>query len=129
MQEVHSQLLEFLNDRESQYLQLLQQMVNINSFTANWQGVNQLGEVTAAEFMDLGFEVEVVQAENPLYGRHLVLNAPRPWPKKDLVSFLIWIRSSPLMKKRETIFIGGQQAAEFMDQARSTLKGGLLSFI
>lgn len=55
------------------YMDMLQQMVAINSFTANPQGVNTLGELTARQFAALGFEAEHIQSENPRFGRHLVL--------------------------------------------------------
>jgi len=58
------------------YLDLLHQMVLINSFTLNPRGVNRLGEVTAARFADLGFEAEAVPSEGFRYGRHLVLSRP-----------------------------------------------------
>ena len=54
-------------------LALLEQMVAVNSFTANPAGVNELGLQTAEIFADLGFEAELVQSVNPLYGKHLIL--------------------------------------------------------
>ncbi|HRQ40755.1 MAG TPA: M20/M25/M40 family metallo-hydrolase [Chloroflexota bacterium] len=67
------QIKNYLQTHEAEYLALLEQMVNINSFSANPQGVNALGEVTAVAFSRLGFNAETIQAENPLYGRHLWL--------------------------------------------------------
>ena len=64
---------EFLEQRLDFYLDLLRQMVEINSFTTNTAGVNALGELTANIFSDLGFEAEFVQAANPDYGKHLFL--------------------------------------------------------
>lgn len=58
------------------YLDLLHQMVLINSFTLNPRGVNRLGELTAERFAELGFEAEAVQSEGFRYGRHLVLSRP-----------------------------------------------------
>ena len=55
------------------YLDLLKQMVAINSFTANAAGVNELGALTAAAFTELGFEAEFVQSAVPHYGKHVVL--------------------------------------------------------
>ena len=52
---------------------MLEQMVAINSFTANPAGVNGLGDVTARDFAALGFVAESIQSENALYGKHLVL--------------------------------------------------------
>jgi glutamate carboxypeptidase len=55
------------------YMDLLQEMVEINSFTANASGINALGELTARAFAPLGFTAETIQSVNPDYGRHLVL--------------------------------------------------------
>jgi glutamate carboxypeptidase len=84
----------FLQHNMPHYLALLQQMVDINSFTANPLGVNELGEQTAAFFAELGFRAEFVQSDNPLFGRHLILTREgtgpngRPAPKIGLVSHL-----------------------------------------
>lgn len=55
-------------------LELLRQMVAINSFTGNRDGVNELGRFTAASFKPLGFQAEFVPSVNPNYGDHLVLS-------------------------------------------------------
>lgn len=89
MQEVYARLKDYLQSKEFDYLELLQKMVAINSFTANWQGVNELGRMTAVAFAELGFEVEAVQAENPAYGQHVVLTRHgRGAQKIGLVSHL-----------------------------------------
>lgn len=56
------------------YLDILQQMVEINSFTANPRGVNLLGELTSSLFSHLGFRAEFIPSSNPLYGEHLFLH-------------------------------------------------------
>jgi len=56
-----------------EYLEALRQMVAINSFTAHAAGVNELGQVTATLFAQLGFKAEFVQSAIPHYGKHLVL--------------------------------------------------------
>lgn len=63
----------FLNERLPNYLDLLKEMVAINSFTANAAGVNRLGEFTARAFAPLGFRAEFVPSINPQFGRHLFL--------------------------------------------------------
>jgi glutamate carboxypeptidase len=55
------------------YMDLLRQMVEINSFTANATGINALGELTARSFVSLGFTAETIQSVNPRYGKHLIL--------------------------------------------------------
>jgi glutamate carboxypeptidase len=91
-----------LSDKVKAYLQrklpdnlaILEQMVAINSFTANPAGVNELGYLTAQIFAPLGFEVETVQSVNALYGKHLILTrsgrsiGPRHAPQIGLVSHL-----------------------------------------
>jgi glutamate carboxypeptidase len=54
-------------------LELLRQMVGINSFTLNLEGVNHLGRFTAESFHPLGFVAEMIPSANPLFGQHLVL--------------------------------------------------------
>lgn len=54
-------------------IELLRQMVGINSFTLNPEGVNRLAKFTAESFAPLGFTAEYVDSTNPLFGKHLVL--------------------------------------------------------
>ena len=71
------------------YLDLLKQMVQINSFTANAAGVNELGGLTAEAFAKLGFVAEYIQSAIPHYGKHLVLTRQGTGPHKiGLVSHL-----------------------------------------
>ncbi|MEO8084767.1 MAG: M20/M25/M40 family metallo-hydrolase [Ardenticatenales bacterium] len=56
------------------YMDLLKEMVDINSFTRNPSGVNRLGELTALRFADLGFDAEQVESGNPAFGAHVVLS-------------------------------------------------------
>jgi glutamate carboxypeptidase len=64
---------DYLRNNLSAYLDLLRQMVAINSFTANPEGVNRLSGFTAELFAGLGFQAEFTQSVNPHFGRHLVL--------------------------------------------------------
>jgi glutamate carboxypeptidase len=85
----HKDLEAFLEARLTGYLDLLHQMVDINSFTANPAGVNALGDLTAEVFAKLGFEAERVPSRNPDFGEHLVLNRKGTSNKKiGLVSHL-----------------------------------------
>ena len=68
-----SSLTEFLQGQLPAALELLRQMVGINSFTGNRDGVNQLAHFTAESFAPLGFTAESVPSVNPGYGDHLVL--------------------------------------------------------
>jgi glutamate carboxypeptidase len=66
-------LTEFLNSQMPAALEMLRQMVGINSFTANAGGVNRLGRFTAECFAPLGFTAEYVPSTNRQWGDHLVL--------------------------------------------------------
>jgi len=57
-------------------LEILRQMVRINSYTANREGVNRLGKLTADSFEPLGFAAEYVPSTDAEYGDHLILTRP-----------------------------------------------------
>jgi glutamate carboxypeptidase len=57
-------------------LETLRQMVNINSFTSNRDGVNRLSKLTAEFFTPLGFQAEFVPSSNAELGNHLVMTRP-----------------------------------------------------
>ena len=81
----------YLQDKLPVYLDILRQMVGINSFTDNAAGVNALGDLTAEIFSELGFSAEMVQADTPTFGKHLVMTrpgAPKNAPNIALVSHL-----------------------------------------
>jgi glutamate carboxypeptidase len=64
---------EFLKEQLPVTQEMLRQMVGINSFTGNPEGVNQLARFTAECFAPLGFSAEHVPSTNPEFGNHLVL--------------------------------------------------------
>ncbi len=68
------ELQNWLQDRLPEALEWLRRMVGINSFTANAEGVNWLGGLTAECFEPLGFKPEFVPSEVAGYGRHLLLS-------------------------------------------------------
>ena len=57
-------------------LSILEQMVSINSFTENRDGVQRLSELTRRTFAELGFTAETIPSVNPRYGDHLVCTRP-----------------------------------------------------
>src|SRR5262245_6454335 len=63
----------FLEEQLPSALEMLRQMVGINSFTLNREGVNHLSRYTAECFAPLGFTAEFVPSVNPQFGEHLVL--------------------------------------------------------
>ena len=66
-------LKDFLESQMPAALEMLRQMVGINSYTANRDGVNQLARLTADCFAPLGFTPEFVPSTNREWGDHLVL--------------------------------------------------------
>ena len=71
------------------YLEILRQMVDINSFTANPDGVRALADLTANSFAHMGFHAEYIPSANPDYGVHLVMTRPGTAGRKlALVSHL-----------------------------------------
>jgi len=66
-------LLRFLQQQMPATLELLRQMVGINSWTLNPEGVNRLARFTAEQFAPFGFAAEFVPSANPAFGAHLVL--------------------------------------------------------
>lgn len=71
--QIRQNLNAYLEAQLPHTLDVLRQMVDINSFTANAAGVDRLGKLTADLFAGLGFTAVSVPAQNPLYGHHLVL--------------------------------------------------------
>jgi len=74
--QTNDQLFQVLNPRLAPTLELLRQMVAINSHTLNPEGVNRLGVVTAEAFAELGFRAEFIPSVKPEFGKHLVLTRP-----------------------------------------------------
>jgi len=68
-----STLNQFLESQLPRALEMLRQMVGINSFTLNREGIKRLGQYTAECFAPLGFTAEFVPSVNPQFGEHLVL--------------------------------------------------------
>ncbi|MBL9139794.1 MAG: M20/M25/M40 family metallo-hydrolase [Verrucomicrobiales bacterium] len=58
------------------HLEFLREMVGINSYTGNAEGVNQLARVTADRFSRLGFVPALVPHRDPSCGHHLVATRP-----------------------------------------------------
>ena len=77
----HAELQSYLEANLHVYIDLLHQMVAINSFTLNPTGVNALGKLTAELFLPLSFMSESIPAADFRYGRHLILTrVGRPGP-------------------------------------------------
>ncbi|MCP4130168.1 MAG: M20 family metallopeptidase [bacterium] len=55
-------------------MKIFQEMIEMNSYTDNAEGVNALGKFTEDLFAPFGFSAEYIPSENPSYGNHLVLS-------------------------------------------------------
>ena len=78
-----------IEDRLPANLDLLRDLVGINSYTGNRAGVNRLAHLTAERFAPLGFTAEFVPHQNPACGDHLVLTRPGTSPRSiALISHL-----------------------------------------
>lgn len=108
----------FLESRLSEYLDILQQMVAINSFTAYAEGVNELGKLTAQVFAQRGFQAEFVPSREKGFGQHLFLyrkpafNSPgQPAPTMALISHSDTVYAPEEQEKHEFYWrIEGQRA-------------------
>jgi glutamate carboxypeptidase len=105
------------------YLQLLGQMVEINSFTTNREGVDQLGELTASVFKSLGFTTEKVHSENPRYGHHIFLYRRGKTDQTiALISHLDTVFSAE--EERQNQFYWRQQDDRIYGPGTVDIKGG-----
>lgn len=66
-------LEEYLEARLNFYLDMLREMVEINSFTENPEGINAVGECTSTYFESLGFKTTKVPSVREEYGSHHIL--------------------------------------------------------
>ena len=105
-------------------LDILRQMVAINSFTENAAGVNRLGELTAKVFAPLGFTPAFFQASLPTYGRHLVLKRPhRPGaPTVALISHLDTV--FPEQEEIRNHFVWRPDGTRIYGPGTNDIKGG-----
>ena len=116
-------LRHILHTRLPFYLQMLQQMVAINSFTANPEGVNALGKLTAKQFAELGFRAEMIPSENPRYGKHLVLTRPGSGARKvGFVSHLDTV--FPAIEEEENEFYWREDGERIYGPGTVDIKGG-----
>lgn len=69
-----ARLNDFFKSRVQTYMDIFENMVGINSYTFNAEGVNRLGAVTSGIFSEYGFTASEVQSVNPGCGRHLILH-------------------------------------------------------
>jgi len=121
----------YLEQRLSTDLALLRQMVAINSFTENPEGVNEVGDLTAVSFAPLGFTAERTQATNPAYGKHLLLTrtakTTHPAPKIAFISHLDTVYSAE--EELENNFLWQEEGACIYGPGTYDIKGGTIMIL
>jgi len=105
-------------------LDILRQMVAINSFTENAAGVNRLGELTASVFAPLGFSASFFPGALPGYGRHLMLKRPprAGAPTVALISHLDTV--FPEEEERRNAFVWRPEGTRIYGPGTNDIKGG-----
>ena len=105
-------------------LEMLRQMVAINSFTENPDGINRLGELTAECFAPLGFTPLFVQAADARFGRHLVMKSPSVSgaPTVALISHLDTVY--PAGEEARNDFRWREDGARIYGPGTNDIKGG-----
>ena len=121
--EIYQRLQAYLQKQQPFYLELLKQMVLINSFTTNSAGVNALGRLTADMFAELGFEAKTVAATNPMFGHHVVLTRRgRSDNSVGLVSHLDTVFT--MAEEEQNNFIWRQEGDRIYGPGTNDIKGG-----
>jgi glutamate carboxypeptidase len=123
----YQEIQSYLQDHLPDYINIHRKMVEINSFTANPEGVNALGDLTADLFARLGFQAEAVQSSDPRYGRHLFLRCPGKSPGDGgttlaLVSHLDTV--FPAEEERANDFVWRRVGERIYGPGTVDIKGG-----
>lgn len=115
----------YLESKLPHYLSILQSWVEVNSFTSNPQGVNTVGDLTAAAFERLGFTARRVQAANLAYGQHMVLErSGKNGCKLGLISHLDTVFSSE--DEQSNAFHWREAGDRIYGPGTNDVKGGTL---
>ena len=117
------QMEEHLDKHLPRYLDMLKQMVEINSFTINTEGVNKLGTLTVTMFEQLGFTAERVPAGHWQYADHIVLTRPGKSGRKiGLISHLDTVYSE--MEELDNDFSWREVGDRIYGPGTVDIKGG-----
>jgi glutamate carboxypeptidase len=116
----------YLQENLPTYLDLLRQMVEINSFTLNPAGVDHLGELTAQAFSPLGFTAERIPSTNPNFGNHVILTRPGTSGRKiGLISHLDTV--FPPEEEVQNNFFWREAGERIYGPGTVDIKGGTLA--
>jgi glutamate carboxypeptidase len=103
----------------------LREMVCINSFTTNVEGVNRVGEAVADQFASLGFAPLFVSHASPDYGRHLVLKRP-PIEGAPTIALLAHLDTVfPEEEEKRNDFIWREENDRLYGPGTNDIKGGI----
>src|SRR5688500_3458157 len=93
-------LTSFVDKDNPQALALLERVVNINSGTQNFKGVQEVGKIFLQELDALGFKTRWVDGAAFKRAGHLVAEHPGPGPKILLIGHLdtVFEADSPFQK-------------------------------
>ncbi|OLO28630.1 carboxypeptidase [Alkalihalophilus pseudofirmus] len=75
--------MECFTNKQEEMLELIEQLVNIDSGSYLKEGVDKVGAILKAKYEELGFHVEVVEQEE--LGNHLVINHKDAFDPKILI--------------------------------------------
>lgn len=78
-----SQMQEFLQNNQSEMLELLEKLVNIDSGSNSKEGIDEIGSILSKEYRAIGFSVQVIEEEK--YGNHLVIQHPMARDPKVII--------------------------------------------
>lgn len=124
----HVQFRRYLSENFDSYLKILERMVDINSFTANAEGVNRLGDFTDQTFAELEFVPNRFRSSNGTYGDHLVLSRRgrrgKNGPSLALVSHLDTV--FPADEERRNDFHWRPEGDRIYGPGTVDIKGGTL---
>ncbi len=117
------QARQYLEDRLPDYVDLLRQMVGVNSFTANAAGVNALADLTANTFAGLGFTAEQIQSTKAQFGRHLVLT--RQGSSRHTIGLVTHLDTVfPAQEEQENNFYWREEGDRLYGPGSVDIKGG-----
>ncbi len=118
-----AQIKNYLEERWPFYQEMLQQMVGINSFSANIGGIDELGKLTAGIFLGLDFQPEYVPHIQAMYGHHLFLTRPGRTPRTiGLVSHLDTVYTQ--IEERQNNFSWREEGDRLYGPGTVDIKGG-----
>lgn len=112
-----------LDKRLPAALDLLEQMVRINSHTENPSGIEKTARLTSEAFAPLGFTGESISSTNPNYGSHLLLS--RTGNSKDTIGIITHLDTVfPAEEEERNHFSWRQDGNRIYGPGTIDIKGG-----